>query len=99
MTDDNVKLLLVLGKAQVNAMFHRQEDHAVDDSEFLPLVEVVLNTFEVVGNQEVAEQIWEYVFDIYDKACKEADPESTTAENGRLMQSYLLGRRRKGRKR
>ena len=51
MTDDNAKLLLALGKAQVDAMFHRQEDYAVDDSEFLPLVEVVLNTFETVGSQ------------------------------------------------
>ena len=71
MTDDNAKLLLALGKAQVDAMFHRQEDYAVDDSEFLPLVEVVLNAFEAVGKQEVAEQVWEYAFDIYDKACKE----------------------------
>ncbi len=100
LTADNGKLLLALGKAQVDAMFHRQEDYAVDDSEFLPLVEVVLNAFEAVGNAEVAEQVWEYAFDSYDKACKEADSSSTTAENRRLMQSYLLGKRRnKGRKR
>ncbi len=99
MTDDNAKLLLALGKAQVDAMFHRQEDYAVDDSEFLPLVEVVLNAFEAIGEQEVAEQVWEYAFDMYDKACKEAEPTSTTAENRRLMQSYLLGKRRKRRRR
>ena len=28
MTDDNDKLLRAIGKAQVDAMFHRQEDHA-----------------------------------------------------------------------
>ena len=99
LTDDNAQLLLALGKAQVDAMFLRQEDYAVDDSEFLPLVEVVLDTFEVVGDQEVAEQVWEYAFGMYDKVCKEAEPTSTTAENRQLMQSYLLGKRRKGRKR
>ena len=98
LTEENAKLLLALGKAQVDAMFQRQADHAVDDSEFLPLVEVVLNAFEAVGNQEVAEQVWEYAFDAYDKDCKEADPRSTTAENRQLMQSYLLGKRRKERK-
>lgn len=97
LTDDNAKLLLALGKAQVDAMFQRQADYAVDDSEFLPLVEVVLNAFEAVGNQEVAEQVWEYAFDAYDKDCKDADPRSTTAENRQLMQSYLLGKRRKER--
>ena len=99
LTDDNTKLLLVLGKAQVDAMFHRQDDYAVDDSEFLPLVEVVLNAFEAVGNSEVADQVWKYAFDAYDKDCKDAEPESTTAENRQLMQSYLLGKRRDGRKR
>ena len=99
MPDDNAKLLLALGKAQVDAMFLRQEDYAVDDSEFLPLVEVVLNAFEAVGNQEVADQVWEYAFDAYDKDCKETEPTSTTAENRQLMQSYLLGKRHKGRRR
>jgi len=99
LTDDNAKLLLALGKAQVDAMFHRQGDYAVDDSEFLPLVEVVLNAFEAVGQQEVGEKLWEYAFDAYDKACKEANPSYTTTENRQLMLSYLLGKRRKGRKR
>ena len=49
LTDDNAKLLLALGKAQVDAMFQRQADYAMDDSEFLPLVEVVLNAFEAIG--------------------------------------------------
>lgn len=30
-------LLVTLGKAQVDAMFCRQEDYPLDDSEFLPL--------------------------------------------------------------
>jgi hypothetical protein len=93
-------LLLRLGKAQVDAMFLRQEEDPVDDSEFLPLLEAVLNAFETAGiDEDVVEAVWEHAFLAYDQACKKAAPESTTAENRRLMQSYLLSERRKGRKR
>jgi hypothetical protein len=86
--------LLTLGKAQVDAMFRRQEDHAIDDSEFLPLVEGVLTAFETTGIEKaVAEEVWEYAFSVYDRACKEADPTFTTTENRKLMQKYLLGPR------
>jgi len=100
-SDDSVNdVLITLGKAQVDAMFRRQDDYPVDDSEFLPLVEAALNAFETTGmDEEVAEAVWEHAFHVYDQACKEAVPESTTADNRRRMQSYLLGKRRKGRKR
>ena len=95
MSDETNGLLVMLGKTQVDAMFDRQEDRPIDDSEFLPLVEAVLSGFEVVGIEEVVEAVWEHAFHVYDQACKEAVPESTTADNRRLMQSYLLGKRRK----
>jgi hypothetical protein len=86
--------LLALGKTQIDAMFRRQEVHVADDSEFLPLVEVMLNAFETTGiDKAVAEAVWEYAFEVYDRACKEAEPTSTTADNRRLMQKYLLGPR------
>jgi hypothetical protein len=92
-------LLLTLGKAQVDAMFRRQEEYPVDDSEFLPLVEAVLTAFKTAGiDQDVVEAVWEFAFHVYDQACKEAAPESTTADNRRLMQSYL-GSRRNSRRR
>lgn len=96
---DASAIVLALGKAQVDTMFRRQADHAVDDSEFLPLVEAVLTAFEMVGiDEDVAEGVWEHAFDVYDKACKEAEPTSTTTDNRKLMQSYLLGKRRRRRK-
>jgi len=57
MSGDSVTgLLVMLGKAQVDAVFCRQADYPVDDSEFLPLVEAVLTGFEMVGiDEEVAE--------------------------------------------
>jgi len=91
---DTKSILLTLGKAQVDAMFRRQENHAIDDSEFLPLLEVVLTAFETTGiEKDVAEEIWEYAFAVYDRACKEAEPTSTTGDNRKLMQRYLLGPR------
>jgi hypothetical protein len=87
-------LLLVVGIAQVDAMFQRQsEGPAIDDSEFMPLVEVVLNAFEADGiDQEVVEELWEYAFDVYDRMCKEVEPDSPSEEDRRLMQGYLLKR-------
>ena len=83
MTDaDRDSLLLALGKAQVDAMFQREEEYAVDDSEFLPLVEVVIDAFEMAGiGKGIAEQIWEHAFDLYDRMCKEVDPDYPTAKN------------------
>jgi hypothetical protein len=101
MNDPCGELVVKLGKAQVEAMFDRQDKGPViDDSEFLPLVESVLTTFETAGfDGEVVEELWEYAYSRYDRACKEAVPASTTAENIRLMRSYLLGPRRIGRRR
>ena len=95
MADNDINgVLVALGKAQIDAMFRRQEVHVVDDSEFLPLVEVMLNAFETAGiDKAVAEEVWEYAFEVYDRACKEADPSFTTAENRKMMQKYLLGPR------
>ena len=54
----------------------------------------MLTAFETTGiEEEVAEEVWEYAFAVYDRACKEADPRWTTAENRKLMQKYLLGTR------
>ena len=101
MNDPCGELVVRLGKAQVDAMFERQDGGPViDDSEYLPLVESVLTAFETVGiDGEVVEGLWEYAYSRYDRACKEAEPTSTTADNIRLMRSYLLGLRRISRRR
>ena len=100
MNDDSRTLLIQLGKAQIDAMFARQEEGpAIDDSEFLPLVEVVLTAFEKTASDAVAEELWKYALAVYDRICKEVEPTSTAAENRELMQSYLLGKRRGKRRR
>jgi hypothetical protein len=101
MNDPCEELVLRLGKAQVDAMFERQDKGPViDDSEFVPLVESVLTAFETVGiDGEVVEELWGYAYSRYDRACQEADPNFTTADNVRLMRSHLLGPRRVSRRR
>jgi hypothetical protein len=82
-------------------MFARQDKGpALDDSEFLPLVEIMLMAFEkTLIDATLAEELWDYAFSVYDRMCKEAVPTSTTAENRELMQTYLLGKRRVTRRR
>jgi hypothetical protein len=101
MNDYSRALLVQLGKTQIDGMFARQDKGPViDDSDFLPLVEIVLTAFETLqGDGTLADELWEYAFAVYDRMCKEAVPTSTAAENRELMQSYLLGKRRLGRRR
>ena len=93
MIDDIRPQLVRLGKAQIDGMFARQDDYPIDDSEFLPLVEIVLTAFEAI-DLAVAAELWDHSYAVYDRMCKEAVPESTADENRQLMQSYLLGQRR-----
>ncbi len=88
--------LITLGKAQVDGLFTLYEQEPVmDDSEFMPLLEAVLTTFETHGlAQSEMDGLWEYAFRIYDRLCKGAEPESTFEENRDLMRSYLKGPRR-----
>ena len=85
-------LVIRLGKAQIEAMFRRQDQHAIDDSEFIPLLEIVLNAFEAVGvEQSIVEELWQHAYLTYDSACRDSDPDFSFEENKELMQRYLLG--------
>jgi hypothetical protein len=77
-------------------MFGRQvEGPAIDDSEFLPLVEVVVTAFEKSeGGDAVVDELWKHAYAVYDRMCKADEPNSTADENRELMQSDLLGKRR-----
>src|SRR2546425_2955785 len=91
MIDDSRTLAVRLGKAQIEAMFARQDVALLDDSEFLPMLEAVLTVYEdILSDAATAEEIWEWAFAVYDRLCKEAQPASTTTDNRKLMRSYLL---------
>jgi hypothetical protein len=100
--NENNQLLLRLGQAQIDAMFARQDldTAAIDDSDFLPLLESVLTAYEQVEVDEaIVEELWQHTYAVYESQCKEAAPESTAEANRELMQSYLLGKRRVKRRR
>jgi len=90
------KALLALGKAQVDALLAFQEGVLlIDDSEFIPRLEAVLTAFESHGLEPAgAEELWDYAYRAYDRACRDADPNFTFEENRDLMRSYLHGPRR-----
>ena len=90
------KTLLALGKAQVDALLAFQEGTlAIDDSEFVPRLEAVLTTFESHGLEPAGvEELWDYAYRAYDRACREADPNFTFEENRDLLRGYLRGPRR-----
>jgi hypothetical protein len=100
MNDACRELVLRLVRVQVDAMFGRQDEGPIiDDAEFVPLVEAVLTAFETAGiDGQVVEELWEHAYSRYDRSCRQADPSFTTAENIRLMRSYLLGPRRLNRR-
>ena len=94
-TDAVTTLVVRLGKAQIDAMFRRVEQHILDDSEFIPLLEVVLTAFKTAGvEQSAVEELWQHAYLTYDSACREAEPDSPFDENKELMQGYLLGPRK-----
>ena len=101
MNGENRMLLTQVGRTQIDGMFASQRaGPALDDSEFLPLIEIVLAAFEQTqGVEAVAVELWEYAFAVYDRMCKEDDPTFTSDENRTLMRSYLLGKRKTKRRR
>ncbi len=95
---DGKALLFALGRTQIDALFERQMGDSaltLDDSEFVPLVEMILRTFEQTGLDAAGvEQLWDYAYSAYDAACREADSDFSFEENKRLMQGYLVGPRK-----
>ena len=88
MKDDPCReLVLRLGKAQVDAMFGRQDEGPlIDDAEFIPFIESVLTAFETADiESQVVEELWEYAYSRYDRYCKEADPAFTTSGTALLQ--------------
>ena len=89
--------LVALGMAQVDALFQRQArpGHLLDDRDFIPLLEAVVNTFATLGlSPSGVEAIWDHAYAAYDRMCREAAPAFTFEENRELMQRYLVGPRR-----
>lgn len=84
--------MLRLGKIQINDLFARAAQQALDDSDFIPLLETLVESFSraCLGAAQVKE-LRRYVCEVYHRCCQAAQPESTFEENMELMFSFLPG--------
>ena len=84
------EILLAIGRRQVDAMFEFTERDPIDDEMFVPMLANLVKCFQYRKvPMGMADQIWDYAIEVYDKLCKEAEPESTYEENKAHMLSFL----------
>lgn len=89
---DHGAAMLRLGKIQIDDLFAHNLQHPFDDSEFIPLLETLIESFSRAGlGAALVKELRRYVCDVYHRCCQEAEPESTFEENMELMFSFLPG--------
>jgi len=87
--------LLRLGKIQLDNLFAFQDRHHFDDSEFIPLLDTLIESFvRAHMSPQLVNHLRCYACELYHQCCQEAQPESTFQANMDLMFSYLAGSRR-----
>jgi DNA-binding MarR family transcriptional regulator len=85
-------VLVGLGKIQINDLFAHNARNPLDDSEFIPLLDTLINSFANAGlGVAHVKELRRHVCEVYHRCCQEAEPESTFEENIELMFSYLPG--------
>ncbi|PWU08075.1 MAG: hypothetical protein C5B50_30380 [Verrucomicrobia bacterium] len=90
--DDTQTALARLGKIQIDGLFVRNMQHPIDDSEFIPLLDTLIESFARVGLNAVrVKELRRRVCESYHRCCQQTEPESTFEENMDLMFSYLPG--------
>jgi hypothetical protein len=93
---DTEAALLRLGKIQLEDLFAYYDHNSLDDSEFIPLLDTLIESFARAGLSEVrVKELCRQACEHYHQCCQEAEPESTMESNMELMFSYLPGPRRK----
>lgn len=92
---DTEAALLRLGKIQLDDWFAHNERNTLDDSEFIPLLDMLIESFGRAGlDATLVGQLCRPACDLYHRLCREAAPESTFKANTELMFSYLPASRR-----
>jgi DNA-binding MarR family transcriptional regulator len=89
---DHGAAMLRLGKIQIDDLFAHNAQHPLDDSEFIPLLEMLMESFSRAGlGAAQVKELRRCVCEVYHRCCQEAEPESTFEENMELMFSFLPG--------
>lgn len=87
---DTEAALLRLGKVQIEDLFAHNDRNPLDDSEFIPLLDTLIESFARAGlNALAVKSLRRHVCEIYHRYCQEADPESTFEANLELMFRYI----------
>ncbi|HTV42304.1 MAG TPA: hypothetical protein VMF08_17165 [Candidatus Sulfotelmatobacter sp.] len=85
-------VLVGLGKIQINDLFAHNARNSLDDSEFIPLLDTLIESFTHVGlSASAVKALRRHACELYHQFCREAEPESTFEANMELMFSYLSG--------
>lgn len=89
---DAQAVLARLGRIQIEALFAHNQQHPLDDSEFLPLLDTLVESFTRAGlSASAVKGLHRHACELYHGCCQEAEPESTFEANMELMFSYLPG--------
>jgi repressor LexA len=87
---DREAALLQLGKVQIEDLFAHNDRNPLDDSEFIPLLDTLIESFARAGLSALAvKSLRRQTCGIYHRHCQKAEPESTFEANSELMFRYL----------
>ena len=92
---DTEAALLRLGKVQIEDLFAHNDRNPLDDSEFIPLLDTLIESFARAGLSALAvKNLRRHACGVYHRYCQEAAPESTFEANLELMFRCLRGSNR-----
>ncbi len=84
--------MLRLGKIQIDDLFTHNGRRPLDDSEFIPLLDTLIESFAHAGLGAIqVKELRRHACESYHLRCQEAEPVSTFEANMQLMFSYLPG--------
>jgi hypothetical protein len=82
--------LLRLGKIQLQDWFAYNGRKPLDDSEFIPIVDLLIESFAHAGlGAPLVQDLRRHACELYHRCCQQVLPETTFEANMRLMFSYL----------
>ena len=87
---DMETMLLRFGKGQLEHWFNFNDQKPLDDSEFVPLLDMLIDSFAHAGLSVASvEQLRRHACELYHRYCQQVAPETAFEENVVLMFSFL----------
>lgn len=81
-----------LGRIQIEDLFAYYHQTSLDDSEFMPLLDTLIESFARAGLSALAvKELRRHACELYHRCCQDAEPESSFEANMELMFTYLPG--------